>query len=136
MSFANKHNKANANAFSYQQIEGAPYIKAADLFQSGNSDEGTAVRVRGCFINEKSRFGTSASLICEGCNINVPSHMTKDIESILQDPNDIHAINAGMVGVYAYEYVNSRGGKSYGLRWVDLPGDAQAAAIDSKDLPY
>ena len=131
MSFANKHNKANANAFSYTQIEGAPYIKAADLFQRGNSDEGTAVKVRGCFLNEKGRFGPSASLICEGFNINVPSHMTKEVESILQDPDDIQSINAGMVGVYAYEYVNSRGGKSYGLRWVDIP-----LAVDNKDLSY
>ena len=48
-----------------------------------------------------------------------------DIEDILKSPEDIEDINAGRVGVYAYEYVNRNGGTSYSVSWTDI-----------EELPY
>lgn len=133
MSFASKHTKATSNVFTYQQIEDATYTKCEELFKHGYTEEQKRhIVVRGCFVNKTGRYGKSAALICEGFNVNLPSHMNDEIEAIMADPEDIAAINAGKVGAYAYEYINSRGGKSYSIHWIDLPGDA----INNADLPY
>ena len=135
MSFANKHNTGNAASFTYKQIENPAYVKVKDLYQAGHVDKETAIKVRGCFISNKGRFGKSGVLVCDGFNVNLPKHMTEDIESILQDPDDIASINNECVGFFTYPYKDSQGGTSYGVTWVDLPGIAPVA-IDNKDLPY
>lgn len=132
MSFANRHTKASSNVFTYQQAEDATYCKVKELYDHGYTEEkGRHITVRGCFINRGGRFGDSPALICEGFNVNLPSHMLKEIDEIMHSEQDIADINAGKVGAYAYEYTNSRGGKSYSIRWKDLPGD-----INNADLPY
>ena len=132
MSFANRHTKASSNVFTYQQAEDASYCKVKELYEHGYTEEkGRHITVRGCFINRGGRYGDSPALICEGFNVNLPSHMLKEIDEIMQNDQDIADINAGKVGAYAYEYTNSRGGKSYSIRWTDLPGD-----INNADLPY
>lgn len=132
MSFANRHTKASSNVFTYQQAEDATYCKVKELYDHGYTEEkGRHITVRGCFINSGGRFGDSPALICEGFNVNLPSHMLKEIDEIMHNDQDIADINAGKVGAYAYEYTNSRGGKSYSIRWTDLPGD-----INNADLPY
>lgn len=132
MSFANRHTKATSNIFTYQQAEDATFCKCKELYDHGYTEEkGRHVTVRGCFVNESGKFGPSAALICEGFNVNLPSHMVNEIKDIMASPEDVADINAGRVGAYAYEYTNSRGGKSYSIRWTDLPGD-----INNADLPY
>ena len=132
MSFANRHTKASSNVFTYQQAEDATYCKVKELYDHGYTEEkGRYITVRGCFLNRGGRFGDSPALICEGFNVNLPSHMLKEIDEIMHNDQDIADINAGKVGAYAYEYTNSRGGKSYSIRWTDLPGD-----INNADLPY
>lgn len=134
MSFANRHNRTTSNVFTYQQAEDAPYCKVKDLFAHNYTEEKKKpVRVRGMFIKKGGRYGDSATLICEGFNVNLPGHMVDDIDDMLHNQDDIDDINAGKVGAYAYEYVNSRGSKSYSIHWVDInPG----LDISDDDLPY
>lgn len=119
MSFASKHNK-KAVRFTFQQIENPQYFKLKDLFAKGFRDEKNVFTVRGAYINHGGRYGDSAALICDGFNINLPSHMCDEIRVMIDDPADITSINNGEVGGYVYEYQNKNGGTSYGLRWVDL----------------
>lgn len=119
MTFANKHNKANTKVFTYEQVEKPQWIKLKALYEQGADKPEAAFTILGCFINHGSQFGDQPALVCEGYNVNLPAHMLPEIRDILNDQEDINAINEGRVGAYVYEYVNSRGGKSYGLRWVD-----------------
>lgn len=132
MSFANRHNHNTSSVFNYKQVEDATFAKCKELYEHGYTEEKQRhITVRGCFINKGGRYGDSPALICEGFNVNLPSHMIKDIQDILASDEDIAAINAGKVGAYVYQYENSRGGTSYSIRWIDLPGD-----INNTDLPY
>ena len=126
MSFANRHNKNTSNLFTYQQQKDAQFIKCRDLYDQGYTMEAKkAATVRGVFISRAGKYGPSASLICEGFNVNLPAHMLEEVEEILRSPEDLEDINAGRVGVYAYEYVNKNGGASYSVTWTDL-----------EELPY
>lgn len=130
MSFANRHNKTTSNLFSYKQIPDAPYYKCREMFDKGFTEENkNPVRVLGCYISNAGRYAPNATLICDGFNVNLPKHMVNDVQDILSNEEDIQDINAGVVGVYFYEYVNKNGGKSYSARWCDMnAGNA--------DLPY
>lgn len=129
MTFAKRHNTASRR-FTFQQIADAPYIKAKEMFKSCH-DEKTAVRVRGFYVNHGGRYGDSPAMICEGFNVNLPSHMLKEVNDIIASDEDVADINAGKVGAYAYEYENKNGGTSYGVRWVDLP-----ALPEAEQLPF
>ena len=121
MSFATRHNKATSNVFTYQQTADAPFYKCKDLFAQGyTEDKKKPAVVRGCYISRAGKFGPAATLICEGFNVNLPAHLTDEIDDMMKNADDIADINGGKVGVYAYEYVNSRGSKSYSVRWTDL----------------
>lgn len=129
MSFANKHNKANSNVFTYEQIADAPFIKLKDLYAE-HQDPDHALMVRGMFINDKSRYGRSAALICDGFNVNLPGHMVNEVEQIMNDPDDVAAINAGRVMFYVRPY-ESKTYKTtaYAVTWVDVP-------VAADDLPF
>ena len=126
MTFASRHNKNVTNLFTYKQHPDAQFIKVRTLFEEGYTREAKKPAVvRGVFISRAGKYGPSASLICDGFNVNLPAHMLEEVEAILKSPEDIADINAGRVGVYAYEYVNSNGGASYSISWTDL-----------EELPY
>lgn len=127
MSFASKHNKSTENLFTFQQAEGVPWTKTAELYAHGYTSEDKAIVCLGLFINRSGRYDPYPVMICQGFNVNLPAHMLKEVEEILNSPEDIAAINNAQVGAYVYEYTNSRGGKSYGLCWVDIP---------TENLPY
>ena len=130
MTFANRHN--HGNKFTFRQEKDAPYIKAAELFKRGVNSEQTAVRVRGLYINRGGRFGDSPAMICDGFNVNLPSHMLREVEDMIASDEDVADINAGKAGAFAYEYENRNGSTSYGIAWVDMP----ALDIAADDLPY
>lgn len=133
MSFASKHNRSTKNLFTFQQAEDATYTKCKELYDHGYTEEkGRSITCRGFFISTGGRFGDSPVMMCDGFNVNLPGHMLQDVKDIMADPESVADINAGKVGAYVYEYTNSRGSKSYSLRWIDLPGDA----ISNQDLPY
>lgn len=132
MSFASKFNRGTKNLFTYQQAEDATYTKCKELYEHGYTEEkGRSVTCRGFFISTGGRFGDSPVMVCDGFNVNLPSHMLQDVRDIMADAESVADINAGKVGAYVYEYQNSRGGKSYSIRWTDLPG-----GISNADLPY
>lgn len=118
MSFANRHNR-NTYRFTFQQIENPQYFKLKELFAKGFRDEKNTFTVRGAYISHAGRYGDSASLICDGFNVNLPSHMVDEIRELIGTAEDVADINAGKVAAYVYEYTNKNGGTSYGLRWVD-----------------
>lgn len=122
MAFAAKHNKTanSTNAFTYEQVNDAPWIKLKQLYEEGHTDAAHAVPVFGCYISHKSRWGAQPALICKGFNVNLPQHMCADVEEILSSDQDINDINAGAVGFYVYSYINKQGGTSYSIRWADL----------------
>lgn len=119
MSFAAKHNKSASYRFTYQQIENPQYLKLKEMYAKGFNSESNTFTVRGAFISKGGRYGDSASLICDGYNVNLPAHMVDEIREIIENQEDVQAINNGTVAAYVYEYENRNGGKSYSIRWVD-----------------
>lgn len=133
MSFAAKHNKESKPLFTYKQAEDATFTRCKELYEHGYTEEKQRhVVCRGLFIVPARRFGDTPVMVCDGFNVNLPGHMLQDVRDIMADPEAVEDINAGKVGAYTYEYTNKLGTLSYGIRWVDLPGDA----ISNADLPY
>ena len=121
MTFASKYNStSSSNMFTFKQIENAPYVKCKQLYDEGYREGVKTFVILGTFVNEASRYGRSAALICDGFYISLPEHMIKKVDEILQDPEAIADINARKVGGYIYKYQNRNGGDSYSVTFVDL----------------
>lgn len=131
MTFASKYNSNSSSAkFTFKQIDNAPYVKCKQLYDEGFREGIKAFTIRGMFVNEASRYGRSAALICDGYYISLPAHMLKVVDEILQDPEAVADINAKKVGGFVYKYQNRNGGDSYGVKFIDINPPAES------DLPF
>ena len=118
MSFATRHNKGsvfNCNT------EGFEYYSLATLYDDNGPDE--IYPIQGLYINRKSEYGDAPVAICERYFVNLPQHMTDEVEMILKTIEDIEAIRAGKVGFTIDQYIKTVGKKEkkcHGIKWVDI----------------
>ena len=118
MSFAARHNKGsvfNCNT------EGFDYYSLATLYDDNGPEE--VYPIQGLYINRKSEYGDAPVAICERYFVNLPQHMTEEVEMILKTIEDIEAISAGKVGFTIDQYTKTVGKKEktcHGIKWVDL----------------
>jgi hypothetical protein len=123
MGIAKKYNK-QGNRFDYQIPEGNDhaFIKTSELFNLPQNSAG--VVVRSMYINSKGKYGDHGVIICSdpAILIDCPNHMTETIRDIIKDDEAVEQVNAGKLGVRAYEYAtkNAASGKAYGLEFIDL----------------
>lgn len=123
MGIASKYNKQE-NRFDYQIPEdsGHVFVKASELFEMPNNNDG--VVVRSIYINNKSKYGAHGVLVCSEPEILIdsPNHMTDTIRDIMQDDEAVDQINAGKLAVKAYKYdtKNAKEGFAFGLEFIDL----------------
>lgn len=115
MSFAKNYN--TDKKFTHTPSENAPYVKPLQLLEKYG--EKKVYPIRALYTSNKGKFGTSASIACDGFLVNAPSHLVETIEQMLNDESAINAINAGIAGFQLYPYEN-KFGKQAGLTWVDI----------------
>lgn len=78
-------------------------------------------KLQGLFINKKSKFGSQPVAIIEGCLIDLPSHMTEQVNTILADPEQIEDIKNGTAGFTIYSYENKKfGNVCYSVNFIDI----------------
>lgn len=114
MSFAKKHNKGN-RLFD---------IDVKDFKFKKLSEIGTdPIKIDGLYINRKSEFGNHpVAIVCDKkILIDLPNHMTQEVEDILTDTEDIEAIKNGEVGIIAENYTSKKYKKEcVGVSFVDI----------------
>lgn len=101
--------KVNAKDFDYINLK-TLYIK---------DGEDASYKVLGVYINEKGRFGAEPLAIIDGFKVNLPKHVLKDVQMILDNEEMIQAINDGHLGFQIEPYENTRG-QFYSVRWVEM----------------
>lgn len=108
MSFASRHNKDHFEIpFDTSDYE---FLKCREL------EDDKVYTVYGYFAST-GLYGKQYSLILEGFFLNLPKHMTVELDSF--DLDDVKEINAHKVGIKKREYTkNNR--KCYTVEWVDL----------------
>jgi hypothetical protein len=96
-----KFNKTNRIEWGIS-TENLPFKKLGDIFNEGVK----LVKIRGFYL-QNGRFGKQANAITDSCILNVPTHMTKTIEEILNDSEAIEAIKNGECWVSIHKYHSS-----------------------------
>ena len=100
--FANKYNKKHTS-YNYQFPEVPVYVKLGFLFKENGPD--MVYPVRGLFINDKGNYGPQAVIATDSCMIvNLPQHMTAQVEEMQEDEELTQAINQGLFCFKIYEY--------------------------------
>lgn len=119
MGFADKYNKGNIifdidiKEFSF--MDGNGFI--------AKYGEKVPVKINGLYINRKGMYEDHpvAILEKERLLLDLPSHMTDVVETILDDEESINLIKKGFVGVMAHRYVDTKYHKNcVGFEWCDL----------------
>lgn len=119
MSFASKYSKKNPFNFTFPEKGNAHY---SNLTEFAKFYGDTPVQILCLSINEQSKFGPQPCVWFNGDNcLNLPKYATEEVRRMINDPEVIEAVNAGIAGVKARKY-QGRDGKTYvGFEWVDLP---------------
>jgi hypothetical protein len=139
-----KFNK-NAVVFRHQPKPGAPYFKLEELYKNNGPDK--IYPLLGLYINKTSKYGPQPVIFTAAWYANAPSHMVEQCEGILQDPETIDQINAGLCGWQIYTYEDSNKQVRYSVRFKDLQKaknekpqkeDLADSSLDisSDNLPY
>lgn len=116
MSFANKYNRGTKFDID---TAGFQYVSLKNL--QDPEDLGKVFRIRGFYINRKSRFGDSPVAILDDCFVNLPAHLTADVADMLQDPDTVQDIKDGKCGFTIEEYDDKNYNRHcYSVRWCDL----------------
>lgn len=118
MSFANRHNKERMFEVD---TTGYTYVKPADLLSKWPED--TVYQIAGLFVNTKGKYGASPVAIVPEYQalVNLPSHMVDEVIDILQTPEDVEAIQNGLVGIQFERYTSRKYMREcIGVNWVDL----------------
>lgn len=111
--------------FPEVDTEGLEYFELQDIFD--NPD--TIWLVEAVYINTKGLYDDRPVLVVSGIDgrefrgyVNLPSHLTKTCQAILEDRNAIEAIKNGAVGftIYTYNARNYNNKTCYSIRWVDI----------------
>lgn len=98
--------------------EGKEFTTLKDLFAVNGK---TPITVRGFFINTKSKFGANPIAILDDCLVNLPKHLTEQVEDIINDDEMVADVNGGHCGISIYEYENKKyGGTDFSVNFVDL----------------
>ena len=120
MSFAEKHNKTRI--FNIE-TEGLEYVKPEDAFNKYGRD--AVYRLDALFINRKGNYDDAPVAVVTTNNeqfmLNMPAHMTEEVEKILADSTDIKDIKSGKVGIKLRPYHQRKFNRDcFGQEFVDI----------------
>lgn len=120
MSFAEKHNKTRIFDI---ETEGLEYLKPEEAFNKYGKD--AVYRLDALFINRKGNYGDTPVAVVTTNNdqfmLNMPAHMTEEVEKILADSADIKSIKSGKVGIKLRPYHQRKFNRDcLGQEFVDI----------------
>ena len=120
MSFAEKHNRTRIFEI---ETEGLEYLKPEEAFNKYGKD--TVYRLDALFINRKGNYDDAPVAVVTTNNdqfmLNMPAHMTEEVEKILADPTDIKDIKSGKVGIKLRPYHQKKFNRDcFGQEFVDI----------------
>lgn len=112
----------NTAKFIAKAEKDTPYYSLKDLYKAKGKDADYLILA--LYINEKGKYGKQplalARIDGKQIYINLPSHLLKDVDAMLADPDVIDQINKCNAGMKIRAYVNRNGGESYSVEWLDL----------------
>lgn len=115
MSFASKYNKRKFD-FDTSNLE---FKSLSDLYNDNGKDK--IYPVHAMFINTKGKFSDNPVIATNDYLVDFPSHMTDTVREILDDPQSIEDINAGLVGFKIYTYQQKKYNKQcFSIEFVDM----------------
>lgn len=98
--------------FEYKSLE--------DLLKEGYTED-DEIPIRGLYINTRGKFDDAPVAALDDCYVNLPAHLTGNVNKILSDSRAIKAINNGNVGFKIRPYYSKKYEKDcYSIDWVDL----------------
>lgn len=120
MSFAEKHNKARIFEI---ETEGLEYLKPEEAFNKYGKD--AVYKLDALFINRKGNYDDAPVAVVTTNNdkfmLNMPAHMTEEVEKILEDSTDIKDIKSGKVGIKLRPYHQKKFNRDcFGQEFVDI----------------
>lgn len=120
MSFAEKHNKTRIFEI---ETEGLEYLKPEEAFNKYGKD--AVYRLDALFINRKGNYDDAPVAVVTTNNdqfmLNMPAHMTEEVEKILADSTDIMDIKSGKVGIRLRPYHQKKFNRDcFGQEFVDI----------------
>ena len=116
MSYATKFNKS-VNKFTFKQGDNVTYVNLEDLL---NMYGGDIYPVKALYINKKSKFGDSPSVVInEDITVNLPKHLLDTIIDMINDEECVNAINNNEVKFKIYSYNDKTFNKTcYSVSWL------------------
>lgn len=103
--------------FDYELTEEHEYKKLEELFKE-NKDGVYVVRM--FYTNKKSMYGENEVVVTDDYIINLPKHLTKTVEKIVENEDYLKLINEGKFAFNIYEYEYKQGKetkKAYSVNW-------------------
>lgn len=116
MGFSDRHNKGSK--FNID-IEGFTFKNLSDLYSENG--KGTIYQMNGFYINTKGKFDAHPVAICSDMKllIDLPSHLTDDFISMLQNKDDLYDIRNGEAQFIIEPYTSKQyDTECFGIRWV------------------
>lgn len=111
MSFASKHN--HEPKFKVD-TKGWPYVDLKDL----KADH--IYKLEGFYINHKSQYDPTPVFITERMLVNMPVHLTKECQEILENEIEVSEIKDGKVGFELRSYKDKKGVDRLTIKWIDI----------------
>lgn len=90
-----------------------PFTKLRDL------DKSKIYPIRSMWINKGSKYGDEGIITTDDNNVNLPTHLTPTIKSILTDPEAVAEIKEGRAGFTIRSY-EAYGKECYTINFVDM----------------
>ena len=104
--------------FTHETPKDLEYKTLEMLYNENDSEK--IYTIWGAYIND-GKYGKQGLLVTDECYVNVPKHLTGDIETIRTDENTINQINKGQAGFKIYHYYSKKYNKNcFSLNWVDV----------------
>ena len=115
MNILDKYNKRPL--FEYDKTKEREFAKLQDLFAHFGKDKVHIVHA--LFINTKSRFGESPTIVTSDFMVNAPKHLLETVKQMMCDSEVVKLINSRKVGFKIYSY-RGKNGMGYSVEWVLL----------------
>lgn len=96
-----------------------PFCELSELIKENGHK---ILKVQGAFTYTTKKNKTRPCLIADSHKVNLPDHMLKEIQQLLDDSEAISLINAGKCGFQTTEYEDTKNGNGtcYSGHFVDI----------------
>lgn len=109
-----KYNRSTG--YTFRRPQGFTYKSLKELLLTSDK---MVHRVNAFYINTKSRYGNAPVVATDECFVNLPSHLLRTVEEMMNDDELTEAINQGRIGFTIYEY-KGKNGLGYSVNWKEI----------------